>query len=298
MGRSVTIAPNGKRHLRKIVLAFLVLAGGLSNAQVGHGTVVILDFFKDKLAIAADSRITFNDRPPDDSFCKIRVFRHRIVFAQMGSIGYIRGSNDPFPGWYNAPVAARAVRERGNPDKDPDVEIKDVSSVWATTLALYWNRALKTNPEVVYRTAKPGGDIITEAVFAEARNGAIHWRAVGVGLNPTLNPPAVQAFSEEHDCSPCGEGEKVCAMARPVIPAEFCTRSTQRAQDEAARWNPSTELESWVSRETLHAVRLVDLTIAFDPIANLGGKIDSVELHNDGTIQWVFRKPGCPQNED
>ena len=71
-----------ERHLRKIALAFLVLAGGLSNAQVGHGTVVILDFFKDKLAIAADSRITFNDRPPDDSFCKIRVFRHRIVFAQ------------------------------------------------------------------------------------------------------------------------------------------------------------------------------------------------------------------------
>jgi hypothetical protein len=285
--------------IQKAWVAFIVLASSLCHGQAPHGTIVILDFAKDKMAIAADSRITFNDKPPDDSFCKIRVFRHRILFAQMGSIGYVRGSNDPFPGWYNAPLALRAVREMGSPDKDPDVEIKDVSSIWATSLALYWNRALKTNPDVVYRTAKPGGDIITGAVFAEARNGSIHWRTVFVGLNPTLNPPAVQAFSGElHDCYPCGEGEKVCAMARPIIPAEFCTQSSARAKDEAAHWNPSPELESWVALETLHAVRLVDLTIAFDPIGNLGGKIDTVELGNDGTIHWVFRKPNCPDNED
>ncbi|HVI08993.1 MAG TPA: hypothetical protein VND65_11955 [Candidatus Binatia bacterium] len=284
----------------KTCLLFVVLATGLSAAaQAGHGTIVILDFAKDRMAIAADSRITFNDKPPDDSFCKIRVYRHRIVFAQMGSIGYIRGSNDPFPGWYNAPLAARAVREMGNPDKNPDDEIMDISGIWARSIALYWNRALQTNPDVVYRTAKPGGDIITGAVFAEARNGAVHWRTVFVGLNPTLKPPAVQAFTGElHDCFPCGEGEKVCAMARPVIPTEYCTQSSVRAKDETSHWNPAPELENWVSRETLHAVRLADLTIAFDPVGNLGGKIDTVELHNDGTIQWVFRKPGCPDNED
>jgi hypothetical protein len=285
--------------MKKTLLIFAILASRLAYAQSGHGTIVVLDFAKDKMSIAADSRITFDNRPPDDSFCKIEVFRHRIVFVQMGSIGYVRGSNDPFPGWYNAPLARRAVREMGDPDKDPDVEIKDVSSIWARSLALYWNGAYQTNPDVVIRTAKPGAGIITGAVFAEARDGAIHWRAVGVGLNPTVDPPTVQAFSGEmHDCWPCGNVEKVCAMARPVVPAEFCAQTTARAKDEIEHWNPSPDLESKVSRETLHAVRLVDLTVAFDPIGNLGGEIDALELHNDGTIDWVFRKPNCPENED
>jgi hypothetical protein len=285
--------------MQKTLLMFVVVSATFSSAQAGHGTIIILDFSKDKLSIAADSRITFDDRPPDDSFCKIEVFRHRIVFTQMGSIGYDPGSADPFPSWRNSELAHRAVREMRSPDKDPDVELRDIASIWASSLALYWNRAYRTSPDAVIRTAKPGGDLLTGAAFAEARNGLIHWKFVGVGLNPTLNPPQVQAFTANlRDCWPCGEGEKVCAMARPPVAKEFCTQSTERGKDEAAHWHPSPELESKISRETLHAARLVDLTDAFDPIGGLGGKTDALELHNDGTINWVFRKPNCPDNED
>jgi hypothetical protein len=284
--------------MQKTLLIFVLVVGGFSNAQAGHGTIIILDFAKDKMAIAADSRIIFEDQPPDDSFCKIEVFRHRIVFTQAGSIGYKRGGLDPFPGWYNAKLAQRAVKEMANPDKDPDVEIKDVASIWANSLAFYWNRVHRSNRDAVIQAAKSGAGLITMSVFAEARNGAIHWRTVGVGLNPTADPP-VQAFTGEmHDCWRCGDGEKVCAMARPVIPAEFCAQSTKRAKDEAAQWKPSPELAGKVARETLHAVRLVDETIALDPIGGLGGKVDALELHNDGTINWVFRKQNCPENED
>jgi hypothetical protein len=46
------IAPNGN-GMRKILLTFTVLATSLSAAQAG-GTIIILDFTKNKLAIAAD----------------------------------------------------------------------------------------------------------------------------------------------------------------------------------------------------------------------------------------------------
>jgi hypothetical protein len=284
--------------MKRALLIFTVLATALASAQAGSGTIIILDFAKDKLAIAADSRITFDAKPADDSFCKIELFRHRIVFAQMGSIGYERGGVDPFPGWYNSDLARRAVKEKGSLDKDPEVEIKDISTIWATSLAFDWNRAYRSSREAVLRAAKPGAGLITGSVFAEARDGAIHWRFVGVGLNPTANPP-IQAFTGEmHDCWPCGDGEKVCAMARPVIPAEFCAQSTPRAKDEAAQWNPSPELLRTVARETLHAVRLVDIATALDPIGGLGGKIDTLELHSDGTISWIFRKPNCPESTE
>jgi len=43
--------------MQKICLTFLVLATSLSAAQSGHGTIIILDFSKDKLAIAAGAPV-------------------------------------------------------------------------------------------------------------------------------------------------------------------------------------------------------------------------------------------------
>jgi hypothetical protein len=298
MGRSITIAPNRKRHLRKTVLAYLVLAGGLSNAQVGHGTVVILDFFKDKLAIAAESRTTYEDRPPQDTSCKIRQYQHRIVFVEIGAVGFRPAPRDPFRGWDNVELALRSVHAEASPQKDPDAELKDIAGIWARTLASYWNTAYRYHPDSVARAAFWGAGQISSGFFAEIRNGTIHTLHVGVELDKDKNPPVVAFTFKMGDCWPCGEGERVCAMARPMIPKEFCEETSRRAKDEAAHWRPSPELMGEISRETLHAVRLVDDTIAFDPMIGLGGKVDALELHNDGTINWIFRKPSCPENED
>jgi hypothetical protein len=285
--------------MRNRLLMFIFFAASLSKAQVGSGTIVVLDFSKDKLAIAADSRVTFDDRPPEDSFCKIEVFRHRIAFTEMGAIGFRRGPSDPLPGWSNSALARRSVRAEANPNKDPDAEIKDIASIWANTLATYWRSAYQSDRDAVDRViANSHNGPITGAVFAETRNGAIHWRFVAVNFFPEMNPPIQAITGEMHHCWPCGQGEKVCAMARPAIPEEFCTQNTPRAKDEAAHWTPSPESADKVDREALHAIRLVDLTIAFDPIKGLGGPIDVLELHNDGAINWVTRKQTCPDNED
>jgi hypothetical protein len=285
--------------MRNLLLMFIVLVTSLSNAQVGSGTIVVLDFSKDKLAIAADSRVTFDDRPPEDSFCKIEVFRHRIAFTEMGAIGFRRGSSDPLLGWSNSALAHRSVLAEENSSKDPDSEIKDIASVWANTLASYWRSAYQSDRDAVDRViANSHNAPITAAVFAETRNGAIHWRFVAVSFFPEMNPPIQAITGEMHHCWPCGQGEKVCAMARPAVPEEFCTQTSPRAKDEAAHWTPSAELADKVDREALHAIRLVDLTIGFDPIKGLGGPIDVLELHNDGTVNWVSRKQHCPDNED
>jgi hypothetical protein len=285
--------------MKKASLILIFLTVTLSRAQVGSGTIIVLDFAKDKLAIAADSRVSFDDRPPQDTHCKIEVFRHRIVFTNMGAVmRFKRNPLDASRSWDNSELARRAVREMGDPAKDPDTEIKDIASIWASSLAVYWRSVYQSDRELIDKAAKNAAGIITSAVFAEARNGSIHWRTVAVGIMPDMTP-SIQAFTGElHDCWPCGQGEKVCAMARPAIPEEFCTQSSQRAKDEAAQWAPSPELAARISRETLHAIRLVDNTIAFDPIRGLGGNIDALELRNDGTINWVFRKDNCPENED
>jgi hypothetical protein len=286
--------------MTKVPLFLVIfLSAGLGHAQIGSGTVVVMDFAKDKMAIAADSRVTYEDRPPADSYCKIEVFHHHIVFSEMGAIGFKRGPQDPRPGWFNPDLARRAVREKSNPGKNADEELMDIASIWANSLAAYWRSAWGTDRVAVERAiANSHNGPITGGVFAEARDGVIHWKFVAVGMFPEMTPPIQAITGEMHDCWPCGDGEKVCAMARPAIPEEFCKQTSERARQEAASWKPSLELAAKVSRETLHAVRLVDDAIAFDPIKGLGGPIDALELRNDGNIQWIYRKASCPANED
>ncbi len=40
------------------------------------------------------------------------------------------------------------------------------------------------------------------------------------------------------------------------------------------------------------------VVLATNLSACFGGEIDTVELHNGGTIQWIFLKAGRPEKKD
>jgi hypothetical protein len=46
------------------------------------------------------------------------------------------------------------------------------------------------------------------------------------------------------------------------------------------------------------AMSLVDKTIRQDTTGVVGGKIDALELLNDGTINWKQKKDNCPDSRD
>jgi hypothetical protein len=100
--------------MRKFALAIIALLPFSAFAQVQHGTVIVVNFTKDKVIIAADSRAINSDtrRPPDDCRCKISAFGRKIVFTTSGTAVFVKGStSDPVEGWDNSQIANCAARE-------------------------------------------------------------------------------------------------------------------------------------------------------------------------------------------
>ncbi len=87
-----------------------------------------------------------------------------------------------------------------------------------------------------------------------------------------------------------------CALGDGSIFLEFFNKTSERARDEAARWEIRKRQLSKVEFDRLWTIRFVDLTILLYPNVNeVGGFIDALELTQKG-VTWIERKENCPAN--
>jgi hypothetical protein len=80
---------------------------------------------------------------------------------------------------------------------------------------------------------------------------------------------------------------------------EFLAGKTDRAIKEAEEWNRKMLAMAPDQRDVRKAIRLVELSITYHPaaqMADIGGKIDAVQLEPSRTITWVQNEKKCPQD--
>jgi hypothetical protein len=287
--------------MKKFMLVTVMLAAGAACAQLSRGTVIIFNFSKDKLVVAADSReITINanggESPPNDTYCKLSIFRHKIVFTSVGGAGYIQqGADDPVSGWSNEALARIAVQTADVSD-DAQTRIRRVAERWADLLLPLWNSYYASHPQEVMRTVEKYKGQVTVGVFSQASNGRIYYQPVAlVFQSRNLPAPIVPMFASGlRDCWPCGQGDSsVCVGGTGIdITAKVCSQETH------AFFHPSDLVLQSLGRNAALTIKLADLAIAFSGDHGVGGPIDAVELQNDGRLRWIQRKQNCPDNQD
>jgi hypothetical protein len=80
----------------------------LAYAQVGAGTIMVFEVTPQEFAMAADSRITFANGPPNDDYCKIAALKSHFVVGVSGGAFYHPLTNDTnqnFLGWHRGSEA-------------------------------------------------------------------------------------------------------------------------------------------------------------------------------------------------
>ena len=291
--------------MRKLALAvILLLAPHAALTQVQSGTVIIFNFTKDKLVVAADSRAVYGQSniPPDDSRCKIVAFNHKIIFTTSGVAVRLKGSSpllDPVEGWDNADVARIAIHSTDLSGSDTQIRIQNVADNWATLLLDKWRSYYFFYPVQVRKFAEKGKGILTNGVFAEAQQGEIHWALAMVVFNDSIAGGPIARSIDAHfsECSLCGqrEGHKICAMGQVEIPAHVCSRNPKflshikrRHASQSKKWDADELLTAW----------LVNMTSVCDLTGTVGGQTDVLDLNKDGRIHWLARKENCPENQD
>jgi len=263
-------------------------------AQITSGTIIILNFTKDQLVVAADSRGVNTDTGlPHDSECKIAEFGHRLVFTSVGNARRSRVSNlDPIGGWDNTQMAETAFRSL-QPLPVEDFKLRRIAANWADAIVAYWRSLYNWSPDRVTRLAARDGGL-TAGVFAEANKGTIYFRAARIQFDKTrasqgdpITPELIERLS---DCWECGQGSKICALGKHFdIAARFCSEGKSNA-----RIRVRTPLRK-ANKAVKLAVKITELTIdAYNKTpGDVGGIVDAITLKNDGTITWNAMQDRC-----
>ena len=274
-----------------VALMFAFSFVGAAHAQVKAGTIIVFQLTQDEFVIAADSRTVFDDRPPDDTRCKIRALDRQFVVAVSAVPIYVPGLNDvfPVPAW-NSTEEAKTIGQRfisGLPEGSTET-VNAIADAWAVDVQSKWIGLNTFYPDRVRTVAGREGGILTNGLFAFAQNGQI---SVAAGLI-TLGSSGIQ-YSRVGLPSCMTEP---CATGKTQVAGEFIRVTSERARQEKAHFTASAKLLARASAATIRVVRLADLTIAYDNSGTVHEPIDGLELFNDGSIRWFSRKDDCPAN--
>ena len=257
---------------------FGVVLVSVARPQIETGTVVVFGSTQEEFTIAADSRGTFLNKPPEDCYCKIAAFKfHRVIFATTGASLYPNGGiGDSVPSWDAISEAAHAIAFNSKHMPTAKRYIDIVASRWANRMLHIWSTMYAAHREGVKQIAARNKGLLITGIFATVRGNVIAHTIRGIRLQDgrlTVEPSA------------CSVGN-ICASG------ETDTYSKYSQIGLPPLWDKSGDIG------ILTVIEFVDLTIAEDKSGTVGGKVDVLTLRRNGKMEWYKKKPNCPENSD
>jgi hypothetical protein len=297
------------RHSVYILPIFAMLGW----SQVNTGTVVIVGMSKEKIIIAADSRLTHSEGNYDDDGCKIATFGNKLVFAETG---LVTDKSEILPKklQFDAIESARDSFNFENnlfnsspPDWPPLAQgfPFNVASQWSFMFGGRFMQAAQIEMDNWLKVMPKSSD--TEGfigIFAGLESdGSLGVTAMLYGCK---KPKLENANNSSHssNCDPIWDGKKYALTDDLVfvpygitdIASEFINRTSQRAEESFRQWqerrkiNPDQADWQWANR-------LVDLTIAFSQDKDfVHGPISVVQIDRGKNPTWLQNPNNCPEN--
>jgi hypothetical protein len=137
------------RLLRWGIIWVCLLASQATLAQVQYGTIGVVYYGKDKIAIAADSAGFLNASSPITSECKLAALGGKLLFVNAGASGYrrLRPSSDVVQPWDNIDEARKAYSLAAAAGND-ELPLR-TAQIWQQLIAEKWNFLYRIHPERV-----------------------------------------------------------------------------------------------------------------------------------------------------
>jgi hypothetical protein len=304
----VSFRPVPVQVKRIILLIACLLLAASAGSQIRSGSIVVLGRSRQRIVIAADSRVNFGEGKYKDSSCKITALSDQLIFAATGIVGdssYLLPENLRFDATEEARKVFLQYSQR--PENSFDLgKVGTMASSWGTAMAKHFRAAAESSPESLQKWLKRAdlahespfivgvfaglesdGEISVYSVnvdYVQAREGAVSAEPFFLTSMP---------FSDDFP----DDFPLITPFGIPEIVHEISDGKSDRAKQEL---NNRQLLQKTLSAEAYarnQVIRMVDLTIAYHPKQEfVGGKIDAIELPRAGKVQWIQRKGNCPEN--
>ena len=273
-------------------------------AQIESGTIIVLNITKDKIIMAADSRV--GSIPPDDTHCKIFAFGHKTLFTGTGNANVIPWGFPLLQGWRDADVAHTIIAAHRDEHTDAASRLNTIADQWADTIRGNWENMLHWHPNDVLQAARKNNHVLTVGLFIEQH----HWWAAVILLVENPLPRVGYMIMRDGDfgkkCWPCHQkrSSQICALGeyQPIETiANFCSENTSKRtlKQDWATWTKqaSPQLRK-LTKDELWPMRLAELAIAKDTSGTVHLPVDLIETVPNGSVRWLYKKPNCPENQD
>lgn len=265
-------------------ILFLVLASVLSakfERQSTTGTVVVIGWSQTEIVIAVDSR-GFDDKDKyRDDICKIVRLDDHSVFTAAGNIIHARAGR----ALWNAQTEASNAFQEAQRSAGPRL-LKSAAKDWGDHMVAGINQALTVDPSGSLLMLE--NNIFLTGVFIGFENGSTAMYQVEIVFDPATRQARQNFYTERHRHT-----VQFAALGRNEIVTEVVADKTHFARAEQRKWAAAERNIPLRDRDARWAIRLVQLTMEYDPKkADVGGPIDALEITRRG-IRWLERKPGC-----
>ena len=265
-------------------LLFLLLASGTGaelHTKSTTGTVVVIGWSQTEIVIAVDSR-GFDDKSKyRDDICKIVRLDDHSVFTAAGNIIHAHAGR----ALWNAQAEASSAFKEAQGKAGPRL-LKRAAKDWGDHMVAGINQALTVDPSGSQLMLED--NIFLTGVFIGFENGLTAMYQVEIVFDPGTRQARQNFYTERHRHT-----VQFAALGRSEIVTEVVADKTHFARVEQRKWTAAERNIPLRDRDVRWAIRLVQLTMEYDPKkADVGGPIDALEITRRG-IRWLERKPGC-----
>ena len=230
-GRQSEAMSGGARFVAR-VSAF---AAGLVALTPSVATVAIIDHTSERIIIAADSRTVTKSSVGSislsDADCKVVPLGNSAVFLLVGYARYGTDGPDESAPWQARGLAQRlfheAVKESGGWN---DGMLEGLALSWRNSTMAHMGTLLRAN---LKRFTEELGGLNAQGVFATGAGNSVRALYVEVALTKTGKVMAVGP-------SPLNCIGRPCVYGANRIADEFLDLTSQRAKDDAERWQSET----------------------------------------------------------
>lgn len=146
----------------KCLLGFCLLIASVWP-QVQTGSVIVLDFNKDEITVAADSRGTMEENRYADTQCKLAASGDKFVFADAG----FSGSKQ----WNANDVARKMWEDSSRNSVEAPTLAHEVITRWTSEAEKFY----RLDPEVLRAQIRlhPDNDVLSNAIVAATDNSGV-----------------------------------------------------------------------------------------------------------------------------
>lgn len=295
-------------NLAVIMLGCFIVVGCQNAFSQRHtGTIVVIGYSKNKIVVAADSRVNDEGKGYIDTSCKIMALSNNFLFSASGRISDVTGGRRGWDGDIQAKEAFSFASQQPIISAPSSTFAEDVTDIWAQSVSdrisnhiriteLMDQKPLQFYLEGSFVGLGPRGDI--QAGHATIRRANGEAMPFWMGIQKDANPPN---FIFIEDPAPILTSQiDYRVLGGPfneMLVDEIILGVSPRAKKEQAITRQLSK--GWPRKDfdALMAMRLVQLVVKYDNHPEwVGGPIDVVELDKGGTIRWIQRKDNCKDN--